>query len=239
MKVEIPFLSWTGKAALEVEISDDTEGMFWLRAALEVAVKRLANLRGSDLNGAILSSAYLSGANLRGADLIGANLSGANLRFANLRGANLIGVDLSGADLSFANLRDADLNGAILLGANLLDANMRCADLLGANLRGANLLDANLRFANLRGANLRGADLSQGQKASIPPLFVEGLCWPVMVTDCHIMIGCEVHTTDEWAAFDNERIARMDGCSARRFWGQWKKPLLAMARAHQSKVREE
>jgi len=31
----------------------------------------------------------------------------------------------------------------------------------------------------------------------------------------------------------------MDGCSARRFWGQWKKPLLAMARAHQSKVREE
>ena len=164
MKVEIPFLSWTGKAALEVEISDDTEGMFWLRAALEVAVKR-------------------------GANLSGANLSGADLSFANL---------------SFANLSFADLSGA-----------------------------------NLSGANLSGADLGQGQKASIPPLFVEGLCWPVMVTDCHIMIGCEVHTTDEWAAFDNERIARMDGCSARLFWGQWKKPLLAMARAHQSKVREE
>ena len=159
MKVEIPFLSWTGKAALEVEISDDTEGMFWLRAALEVAVKR-------------------------GANLSGANLSGASLRGASLSGADLIGANLSGADLI-------------------------------------------------------GADLGQGQKASIPPLFVEGLCWPVMVTDCHIMIGCEVHTTDEWAAFDNERIARMDGCSARRFWGQWKKPLLAMARAHQSKVREE
>ena len=164
MKVEIPFLSWTGKAALEVEISDDTEGMFWLRAALEVAVKR-------------------------GAILLGANLSGANLSGASLRGASL--------------------RGAILLGANL------------------------------SGADLIGADLGQGQKASIPPLFVEGLCWPVMVTDCHIMIGCEVHTTDEWAAFDNERIARMDGCSARLFWGQWKKPLLAMARAHQSKVREE
>lgn len=159
MKVEIPFLSWTGKAALEVEISDDTEGMFWLRAALEVAVKR------------------------------GANLSGANLS--------------------------------------------------GASLRGASLSGANLSSANLSGADLIGADLGQGQKASIPPLFVEGLCWPVMVTDCHIMIGCEVHTTDEWAAFDNERIARMDGCSARLFWGQWKKPLLAMARAHQSKVREE
>ena len=164
MKVEIPFLSWTGKAALEVEISDDTEGMFWLRAALEVAVKR-------------------------GAILLGANLSGANLSGASLRGASLSGADLSGANLS--------------------------------------------------GADLIGADLGQGQKASIPPLFVEGLCWPVMVTDCHIMIGCEVHTTDEWAAFDNERIARMDGCSARLFWGQWKKPLLAMARAHQSKVREE
>jgi hypothetical protein len=194
MKVEIPFLSWTGKAALEVEISDDTEGMFWLRAALEVAVKR------------------------------GANLSGANLSGAGLRGA-----DLSFANLSFADLSGADLNGAILRGAILRGAILRGADLNGAGLRGA----------ILRGAILRGADLGQGQKASIPPLFVEGLCWPVMVTDCHIMIGCEVHTTDEWAAFDNERIARMDGCSARRFWGQWKKPLLAMARAHQSKVREE
>jgi uncharacterized protein YjbI with pentapeptide repeats len=189
MKVEIPFLSWTGKAALEVEISDDTEGMFWLRAALEVAVKR------------------------------GANLSGANLSFANL-----LGADLSFANLSFANLSGANLRGAILRGANLRGANLR-----GAGLRGAILL----------GADLSGADLGQGQKASIPPLFVEGLCWPVMVTDCHIMIGCEVHTTDEWAAFDNERIAQMDGCSARLFWGQWKKPLLAMARAHQSKVREE
>jgi hypothetical protein len=194
MKVEIPFLSWTGKAALEVEISDDTEGMFWLRAALEVAVKR------------------------------GANLSG-----ANLSGANLSGADLSFANLSFADLSGADLRGAILRGAILR----------GAILSGAILLGAGLRGAILRGAILRGADLGQGQKASIPPLFVEGLCWPVMVTDCHIMIGCEVHTTDEWAAFDNERIARMDGCSARRFWGQWKKPLLAMARAHQSKVREE
>ena len=194
MKVEIPFLSWTGKAALEVEISDDTEGMFWLRAALEVAVKR--------------------GAILLGANLSGANLSGASLRGASLRGADLIGADLSGANLSGANLSGASLRGASLSGA----------DLIGANLSGADLI---------------GADLGQGQKASIPPLFVEGLCWPVMVTDCHIMIGCEVHTTDEWAAFDNERIARMDGCSARLFWGQWKKPLLAMARAHQSKVREE
>jgi hypothetical protein len=194
MKVEIPFLSWTGKAALEVEISDDTEGMFWLRAALEVAVKR------------------------------GANLSGANLSFANLSFANLSFANLSFADLSGANLRGAILRGAILRGANLSGANLR-----GAGLRGAILL----------GADLSGADLGQGQKASIPPLFVEGLCWPVMVTDCHIMIGCEVHTTDEWAAFDNERIAQMDGCSARLFWGQWKKPLLAMARAHQSKVREE
>jgi uncharacterized protein YjbI with pentapeptide repeats len=194
MKVEIPFLSWTGKAALEVEISDDTEGMFWLRAALEVAVKRGAILLGANLSGANLSGASLRGASLRGADLIGADLSGANLSGANLSGASLRGASLSGADLS------------------------------GANLSGADLI---------------GADLGQGQKASIPPLFVEGLCWPVMVTDCHIMIGCEVHTTDEWAAFDNERIARMDGCSARLFWGQWKKPLLAMARAHQSKVREE
>jgi hypothetical protein len=200
MKVEIPFLSWTGKAALEVEISDDTEGMFWLRAALEVAVKR------------------------------GANLSGANLSGADLSGADLSGADLSGADLSFANLSGADLSGAMRA--------VRTARCDPARCDPARCGPARCEPARACEPEL-GADLGQGQKASIPPLFVEGLCWPVMVTDCHIMIGCEVHTTDEWAAFDNERIARMDGCSARLFWGQWKKPLLAMARAHQSKVREE
>ena len=112
MKVEIPFLSWTGKAALEVKISDDTEGMFWLRAALEVAVKRGANLRGANLSCAYLRGAYLSGADLSG---------------ANLRGADLSGADLRDANLSCAYLRGADLSGAILRGANLLDANLRDA----------------------------------------------------------------------------------------------------------------
>jgi hypothetical protein len=175
MKVKIPFLSSTGKADLEVKISDDTERELRLRAALEVAVRR-----GADLRFANLSHAYLKGADLRGADL-----SGASLRFATLSYADLSGADLSGADLYRVVVRHQD------------------------------------------------------EKASIPPLFVKGLYWSVMVTDCHITIGCWIHTTDEWAAFDNERIARIGGCSARRFWVQWKEPLLAMARAHQSKVGEE
>jgi len=44
---KIPFLPWAGKAALEIEISADVEKNFRLRAALDIA-----DLRGADLFGA-------------------------------------------------------------------------------------------------------------------------------------------------------------------------------------------
>ena len=96
MIVKIPFLSWTGKAALEVEIPDGTEERFRLKLAVELSVGKCADLRDANLRGADLRGAYLSGADLRGADLRGAYLRGAYLRDADLRGANLRGKKLVG-----------------------------------------------------------------------------------------------------------------------------------------------
>ena len=114
MKVRIPFLEWTSKTALEIEIGDDVEERFRLWAALEIAVKREADLRGADLEGA-----YLGGADLEGADLRSAYLGGADLRGADLKGADLEGAYLGGADLTCANLPGADLTCANLTGAYL------------------------------------------------------------------------------------------------------------------------
>jgi len=108
MLFTIPFRSWTGKAAFEVEIADDVEPRFQMRAALSVVIGKAkekgerANLSRADLSGADLSGAYLSGADLSGAYLSGANLSGADLSGADLSGAYLSGADLSGAYLSRA-----------------------------------------------------------------------------------------------------------------------------------------
>lgn len=199
MKMQIPFCASTGKAALEIEIPDDTESPFHMRAAVNIAIKARADLSGADL-----SRADLSGADLSGADLTGADLSDA---------------DLSGADLTDAKLSDADLTGAKLSGA----------DLAGAYLAGAYLAYANLAYAYLAG----------GAKISVPPLQLHGLLWPVIISDQHIQVGCEVHTTDKWRRFDNRRIAKMSGKTARQFWDQWKGVILAAADAHQSKIEHE
>ena len=82
MIVKIPFMSWTGKASLEVEIPDDTAEPLRLKAAIEISVGKRANLRGANLRGADLGDA----------DLRGANLRDAYLRDANLGGKKLIGV---------------------------------------------------------------------------------------------------------------------------------------------------
>ena len=78
-----------------------------LGAAVKLAVKAKADLRGADLGGA-----YLGGADLRDADLRDAYLRGAYLGGADLRGADLRDAYLGGADLRDADLRGADLGGA-------------------------------------------------------------------------------------------------------------------------------
>ena len=77
-----------------------------LGAAIKLALKAAANLRGADLRGAHLQWADLRGANLQWADLQGADLRGANLQWADLHGADLQWADLQGADLRGADLLD-------------------------------------------------------------------------------------------------------------------------------------
>jgi len=68
--------------------------------------------------------------------------------------------------------------------------------------------------------------------AWVSPIVLHGLHYPVTITDNHMRIGCEFHTLAEWEQFDDERIARMDGCCSRRFWVAMKPLLLGIARAN-------
>ena len=129
----------------------------------------------------------------------------ADLREADLREANLFRADLRGADL-----RGADLSGANLRGANLFRADLR-----GANLRGANLFGADLRGADLREANLFEA------KAEInghSVLQINGLAYPILITDTHLRAGCQNHTFAEWRAMTEEQIEGMDDEEATQFY---------------------
>lgn len=104
------------------------------------------------------------------------------------------------------------------------------ADLSGANLSGADLYGANLYGANLFGANLYGAKWRDGIVIHRAPLFVGGLAYRVIILDQHIQIGCELHAVAEWEAFDDRRIAAMDGVRAARFWTAHKAALIALAK---------
>ena len=177
-----------------------------------------ADLTGADLRGAHLQGADLSEADLRGAHLCGAHLRGARLRGADLERADLTGADLRRADMRRVDLREADLQAADMRGTYLQDANLWGADLRGANLWGADLRGANLREVNLQDANLRDCT---GNRAEVKSLSVITV-YPITYTADMLQIGCERHLISEWAQFDDDRIMRMDGSDAMRFWRKWK-----------------
>ena len=140
--------------------------------------------------------------------------------------ANTIKLTVEAAVKARAYLVGAYLVGAYLAGANLEGAYLEGANLVGANLAGANLAGAYLEGAYLEGATYGIATLSKG----LLQLF--GMRWSVMVFDSHIKIGCEFHSTAEWAAFDDDRIAEMDG-NALEFWMKNKEFILLAAKTHQ------
>ncbi len=129
-------------------------------------------------------------------------------------------ANLQGADLRGANLQRADLWKANLLGANLRGANLQGADLRGAILLGANLQGVNLQGAYLQGANLWGVNL-WGEKIDKSPLQVVNLGYFITITKQHINIGCKVYKAEEWFAFSDEEIQKMDDVDKAINW--WNK----------------
>ncbi|MEZ0140267.1 pentapeptide repeat-containing protein [Microbacterium sp. NRRL B-14842] len=117
-------------------------------------------LHETDLRGAILVAADLSGADLRGATLVGANLYGADLQRASLINANLRLADLSASRLEGADLSSADLSNASLRGARMPMVVARQVSLSNDDLRKTDLSRSNLKGANLTGAGLSETDLS-------------------------------------------------------------------------------
>lgn len=98
-----------------------------------------ADLRGIQLNEALLDGADLYYTYLQGALLQKAKLRHANLSYANMQGANIALAKLGGAILRFSDLRDT----------HAWKADFEQADLGGANLQRAYLINANFQDADL------------------------------------------------------------------------------------------
>ncbi len=124
------------------------------------------DLQGLELRGADLQGAVLHLSDLSYADLQGVRLEGAILRLTNFQGAKLQGANFQGAYPQKANFAQANLEGTNFQGANLLDADFKQANLQGSSLRGADLRNANLEEANLKGTSLQDANLGNSYLAN-------------------------------------------------------------------------
>ena len=84
------------------------------------------------------------------------------------------------------------------------------ADLRGATLRNATLRNADLSFTDLRNADLSNANLRDciGNDKEIKS-FQFGT-YIVAIYENIINIGCKTHTLEEWKAFTDEEIYKMD-----------------------------
>ena len=140
---------------------DDPKKVEWKQHLIDL---RGRDLRGAQLDNAVLTRADLTGAQLQGAMLIDAQLQGVSLEGAQLQGARLEYAQLQGASLTRAQLQGALLWGAQLQGADLDFAELQGAWLELARLQGARLSNAQLQgawlaYAQLQGASFQGAQL--------------------------------------------------------------------------------
>ena len=120
------------------------------------------SFEGVNLSNGFFHHTNFSGLNLKRADLRNSQLSGAILEGVDLSGAILIEADLYNAVLSKANLRDVKACKASFNSADLSGADLQDAELEGANLLAAKLIQAN--FTNTKPWNSRLYLFPEGQK---------------------------------------------------------------------------
>jgi hypothetical protein len=118
------------------------------------AILSIKELNGSKFNGANLESSRLFGAHLVMADMSGSNLNGADCRhvfgaFCNFENADMKGVSFENSDLSNARFIGANLEMAIFDDANLEDADFSNANLKGAKFHNAIIADTHFDGANM------------------------------------------------------------------------------------------
>ena len=68
-------------------------------------------------------------------------------------------------------------------------------------------------------------------------LSLNGLRWPVSTDGKSIQIGCQHHSVDEWRAFDDRVIAKMDE-EALTFWKKYKLVVLGLAEVRKNMEEE-
>ncbi len=121
------------------------------------------DLEGINLRGANLDYAVVKGGNLRRADLSSSTLRRADLRRADMSGANLRAANLAGTNLTLATLRDGNVTEALFWETVLARTDLRdVAGLAAAKHGGPSALDHRTiqRSGLLPEAFLRGVGLS-------------------------------------------------------------------------------
>ena len=84
--------------------------------------------------------------------------------------------------------------------------------------------------------NTKGALRWNGEPAK-NLLSLNGLRWPVSTDGKSIQIGCQHHSVDEWRAFDDRVIAKMDE-DALDFWKKYKLVVLGLAEVRKNMEEE-
>jgi hypothetical protein len=105
------------------------------------------NLRGCNLDGALLSGDYLLRGDFSETSMYYADLQDTTIGAANFSGAILTGANFANSSIAFANFEGAILKNANLFGAIAIDTNFSYANLCGANVSGAILQGADFTGA--------------------------------------------------------------------------------------------
>lgn len=161
---------------------------------------------------------YLIGVNFRASTFYGCNMENHRFRRSDFTNCNFNRCDMGNAHFYRARLEGVDFITCQMSHARLGRAVGQIRLVANSNLRGA-------VFEGGVAANIRTMQFNYGSGMHIRHVSTDK--YEVAYTDTHMQIGCEFHLLDDWWAFSDKDIARMDH-GAVEWWGRWKPVLQAL-----------
>jgi hypothetical protein len=178
------------------------------------------DFQGSNLSGSEIIRSDAHRLNMQGVLMVRAKFERVEVSHSNLQGLNLDESELYDMVVSDSDMRGAGMSSLILCRATFICTDLRDVDFHDTPLEYARFCDC--IFGNTRYLK----DL-----LTHAPLHLNGLHWPVAITDNRMKIGCRNYTHKIWRNAQDDWIASLD-TDALAFWRTNREVLLALCHAH-------
>lgn len=211
----------------------DSTGIFYednlpsLYDTLRSVIDQKIELSGLVLDGEVFENQDFSGLTISEATFNNVKFINCTFKNCYISNSRITNCCFDGSTFESVNIFNTDMSESTFVGAIMTNVAFRDSDINMCNFNNIVAKELDLRYVkNRETASFDNINLTiRGETTHRMPFYIYGFAWPVVITNDHVMFGCQKLTHDQVRTMTKEQIEQVHE-SAYAFWEKHKDEIL-------------